>query len=322
VAGWLLAAAPALLFVGSGALVLRAAERTTHDAPPVDVAIVQGNLDLGSRWRSDFYGKNLDVYLRLTRLAIEREDPAVVFWPEAAMTFLLDQEPKFEAVIRRVLDAGSTQLVAGGVRVGGSDDSPTYFNSVFLVDSDAPLVAYDKQHLVPFTEYFPLRSIELLRRRFDKVRSLTPGGPPALLPTRAGLAGVAICNETLLPEVVSERVSRGAEILVNPSNDSWIPDARFAEQQLDVVVLRAVEQRRWLVRVSTSGPSAIVDPHGRVLGRTPLGERKVLIGYVRPRQDRTVYSRVGDLFGALCLTGTVLAVALPRALRRRRTGQE
>ena len=64
------------------------------------------------------------------------------------------------------------------------------------------------------------------------------------LPTRAGRAGVLICNEAMLPEVAGERVADGAEILVSPSNDTWIRADAWAALMFDMVALRAVEQRR------------------------------------------------------------------------------
>jgi apolipoprotein N-acyltransferase len=115
--------------------------------------------------------------------------------------------------------------------------------------------------------------------------------------------------------VVARRVAEGATVLVNPSNDTWIPEPRFAELQLDIVRLRAVEQRRWLVRASTSGPSALVDPWGRVVVRTGVDERATLAGTIRPREGRTVYARLGD---APALAGLAIAAAV--AITRRPTG--
>lgn len=87
---------------------------------------------------------------------------------------------------------------------------------------------------------------------------------------------------------------------MNPSNDTWIPGEKFADLQFDIVSLRAIEQRRTLVRVSTSGPSAIIDSFGRSRGRTKPFERGVIHGVVRPQDGRTVYGHIGDTFAAGC----------------------
>jgi len=98
----------------------------------------------------------------------------------------------------------------------------------------------------------------------------------------------------------------GARYLVNPSNDTWIPGENFADLQFDIVSLRAIEQRRTLVRVSTSAPSAIVDSFGRALGRTKAYERGMTQGVVRPQDGRSVYGHIGNTFALAC---AVLALA-------------
>src|SRR5213592_1074245 len=276
----------------------------------VPIAVVQGNLDLGAQWRPEFYGENLDVYLRLTYQALREGKPAVVFWPESAMTFFLDEEPLYRKAIARIILPPGVQLVAGGPREAQSSP-PVYYNSAFLLSPDGTIVArYDKQRLLPFAEYFPLEGLDLLRRRFARVREFTPGVAPPPLPTAAGTAGVMICNEAMFPQMSAARVRAGASYLVNLANDTWVDDPKFAAIVFDTVALRAVEQRRYLVRASTSGPSGIVDPLGRVTAVTRPDTRRVLRGMALPAASRTVYCEVGDLFAVLCTMTTVLALLL------------
>lgn len=304
--------APLGLSLGYGAIALRNAAHE-EAAPSVEVAIVQGDVDLGSVWRSDFYGRNLDVYLRGTEDAVARGAPRVVFWPEAALTFFLEDEPLYRVAIARVLGATDLELVVGGPsRLAGPDER--FHNSAFLLDPTGAVRArYDKQYLVPFSEFFPLANLDLLRRRFERVRVFEHGPADAvLLPTRAGRAGVLTCNEAMLPEVAVARVAAGAELLVSPSNDSWIRSEKWAALMFDMVALRAVETRRWLVRASTSGPSAVVDPWGTAMARTPPFTRDVAVGRVAPRGDATLYVRIGDSFGVACGVAVLAAIALGR----------
>jgi apolipoprotein N-acyltransferase len=308
----LLGIVPAGVVLAHGLVALsRAAEAESGKAVPV--ALIQGNIDSGSRWRSDLYGVHLELYLRLTLDSFEGESPEIVFWPEAAMTFFVDEEPLYRKVIGSVLRKGGVELVAGAPRNEMGPDGPLYYNSTFLLSEDGEIQGrYDKQYPVPFTEYFPLR-VDFLRRRFGRARELTAGGPAHPLETRAGPAGVFTCNEGMLPEVVSRRVDEGAAYLVNPSNDTWISDGGFSEMLFEASLVRSIEQRRYLVRVSTAGPSAIVDPWGRVQGRSRSQSREVLAGAVRPRQQRSIYNRLGDTFAFLCVAVTL--VALFRARR-------
>jgi apolipoprotein N-acyltransferase len=235
----------------------------------------------------------------------------VIVWPESAISFFLEAEPLYRGAIARVLRAGNVELLAGAPGRGGEPQTPI-FNSVFVMTPEGNVTArYDKEILIPFSEFYPFQSDELTQRRVDGARTFSPGASDAApLDTRLGRAGLLVCNEAMLPEVAGARVRAGAEILVSPSNDSWIAGEGFAEQVLAIVGLRAIEQRRYLVRASTSGPSAVVDPWGRVRVRTPVNRQAVLLGGVRPEREITPYARFGDAFAFGC--ALVVAAALLR----------
>jgi apolipoprotein N-acyltransferase len=313
----LVGAVPSLLAVAGalayGHAALRAAPREPG-AGAVPVAIVQANLAVGSQWRSDAYGVHLDEHLVMSAQAVREPPPRILFWPESALTFFVEEEPLYRLAISRLLGAADLELVVGGPSIVDPDAAqPVYRNSVFLLDRRGEVRArYDKRHLVPFAEYLPLRGIDFLRRRFERVRVFAHGEPAPPLPTRAGPAGVLVCNEAMYPEVAGARAREGAAYLVNPSNDTWIEDAVWADRMFDLISLRAVEQRRWLVRASTSGPSAIVDPWGRVQARTPPFERAVLTGRIVPREELSPYGRLGDAFAGACGLAAGAALILRR----------
>ena len=313
-AGLGLAMGALVLVLAYGRLVLRSAESLANDAAPVPIAIAQADLGAAARWGFEGPARTLDAYLRLTAEAFDRGHPQIVFWPEVALTVFLEQDRIYQQALAAALGRYDAELVAGAPRAGGPDGTAPFMNSIYLLAPDGVVRArYDKQYLLPFMEYFPLR-VELARRRFGGIREFTPGEPTAPLPTRAGNAGILICNEGLLPHVGVRRIAEGAAYLVNPSNDSWVPDAGFAWQQFDIVSLRAVEERRYLIRVSDSGPSGVVDPFGRVVTHTEALTRGVLLASVVPITGRTPYAIVGDLFGVACLLAT--ALALIRCRRR------
>ncbi len=317
--GAALALVPAAAVVLHGLLALRGATKVEVGLPESRIAVVQQNLDLGSQWNPEFYGRNLDVYLRATLEVVRADRPAVVFWPEGAMTFFLATEPLYRQAIARVLAPERVQLVAGGPTAIGSDVL-SYRNSIFLLGPDATILGrYDKQYLVPFSEYFPIAGVDFLRRRFGRVRVFTSGDDSPPLPSVAGRAGIVVCNEAMLPEIVARRVVEGATYLVNPSNDSWLDDRTYSNLQFDIVTLRAIEQRRYLVRASTSGPSAIVDPWGRVRTHTEPLTSGTIVGVIREHTDRTIYGAIGDAFGLGCLVAVAIGLV---AARRDHGGRE
>jgi apolipoprotein N-acyltransferase len=301
-----------LLTLGYGAGRLRGA---VGPESSITVAAVQGNVDLGSQWNSAFYGQALDVYQRLSAEVLTRSRAPLIVWPENAMTFFLADEPAYRAAVASVLRPWSAELIAGGVHTDGGRP-PRYYNSAFAVAPTGEILArYDKIRLLPFAEYFPLSELDFLRREFGRVRELTASGELAVLPTPLGPAGVLICNEALFGADARRRVRAGATVLVNLSNDSWMNDRKFSGIAFDMSSLRAVEQRRYLVRASTSGPSGIVDPYGRVTARSGMFTADTVSGAVAPMTIVTPYARVADLFAWTCAGVAVIA---PLARRRRR----
>ncbi|MFN8543654.1 MAG: apolipoprotein N-acyltransferase [Candidatus Binatia bacterium] len=283
---------------------------------PVAIAVVQGNNALRTQWRREFYGDTLERYVTLSRGAAARR-PRLLVWPESAVTFFLGEEPAYRSHIGRLLEGLDAQLVVGGPERHRDADGWRHLNSAFLMDRAGGVLArYDKERLLPFAEFFPLRFLAFLRRRFEQVRNFAPGDGQALLPTPAGRAAVVICFEAIFPELVRERMGRGAEILLNLSNDIWLGPRAGPEQHFQMVVLRAVESRTWVVRATTTGVSAVIDPHGRVRRRAPRGEPAVLTDDVGPVAVETVYERVGDVFAWACMAGVLAAAAVLAARPR------
>ncbi|MEW6269458.1 MAG: apolipoprotein N-acyltransferase [Thermodesulfobacteriota bacterium] len=289
---------------------------------PTRIAVVQGNLDLGHQWRRDMYGRNLEEYLRLTWEAVRAASPALVFWPESAMTFFVADEPRFQSAIAGVLRPGGVELIAGGPRIEEHDrTAPLYFNSTFLLSPEGRILGWqDKTKLLPFAEYFPLGGSTLVLRDFGRARQFSAGQRSAPLASLAGQAGIVVCNEAMFPEPSRERVAAGAEYLVSPANDSWFADLEYSLQAFDNVRLRSVEQRRFLVRTSTAGPSAIVDPLGRVIAVSRPFAAQWIAGSIRPGRGRTVYHRVGDLFAAAC-AAAAMAAAIVASCNRVSSGR-
>ncbi len=308
-------AAPALvvvaLLVAYGSYRLAtppAAERT------VTVRVVQGNNPLRTQWRREHYGEGLERYLAMSRTP-SRPPPQLLVWPESAVTFFLDEEPEYRAHVARMLHALDSELVVGGPARRTVEDGRTRsFNSAFLLDGGGTVRGrYDKRRLLPFAEYFPLRFLTFLRRHFDAVRDFAPGDTPLFLETRAGHAAVVICFEAIFPELVTARARQGAELLINLSNDVWLAGAGPA-QHLQMVVLRAVENRLWVLRATTTGISAAIDPLGRIRTRTEPGTAVTFDASIGPTNVTTIYERVGDAFAFACLAATALVAG---ALRRR-----
>ncbi len=300
--------------VGYGQLRLDA---FASDPPATQaVAIVQPDVDVAAHWRDDQFAAHLETYLAMTSAVLAGTSTRLVVWPESAMAFFVETEPAYRTAIGRVLGTTGTSLVAGGPRGGGDG----YFNSAFLLSPDGSVAGrYDKTRLLPFAEYLPWRGLDALTRRFGRVREFTSGKTSPLLETPIGSAGVLVCNEAFFGDVARDRVASGAEVLLALTNDGWVDDPQFAAMATDMLRMRAIEQRRWVVRASTSGPSGVIDPVGRMRTSTVVDARAAVTGSVARRRERSPYSRCGDAFAYACTVASLVALLaagrVPRAGR-------
>ena len=120
--------------------------------------------------------------------------------------------------------------------------------------------------------------------------------------------GTVICYEVVVPDLVRQFVSKGAEVLITVTNDAWFGDTSAPHQHLFMARMRAVENNRYLIRAANSGISALVSPSGQILKRTKLNKIDILEVPFWWREEVTFYSRWGDIFAYCCLaiTGILL----------------
>jgi apolipoprotein N-acyltransferase len=266
---------------------------------------------------------NWSTYAALTRddLGIrgssEGPRPDLVVWPESVLRTPLDALGSDGAVVRALVAEVGAPLLLGAP----STSAGAVWNAAYLfgVEASQPLSFYRKSILLAFGEYLPgrrwLAALGLAGVKGDTAAG--EGGDPLSLVSTSGrvLLAPSICFEAILPGFFNRAVAEGAEVLVNVTNDAWLGGGGEPDQHLLLTTLRAAETRRWLVRASGSGVSAIVDPAGRVTRSLPLGAAGVLIDDVGLGTGSTWYVRLGDW-----IVGAALAVLLLGALVRRRSG--
>jgi apolipoprotein N-acyltransferase len=112
--------------------------------------------------------------------------------------------------------------------------------------------------------------------------------------------GVFICYEAVFADEVRQFARLGAEVLVNISDDGWYGDTSAAWQHLNMARMRAIENRRWILRDTNSGVTAVIDPYGRVRESIPRHAVDALPAQYGFRDDITFYTAHGDVFGWLC----------------------
>jgi apolipoprotein N-acyltransferase len=234
--------------------------------------------------------------------------PDLVAWPESPAPFD-ETDPKFEKALKGIAATVQAPLVVGNI--GWDYDEPAhewhYYNSALIVGADGNKVGrYDKIHLVPFGEYIPFQNLlKFAHKLTGRVSTFSRGSDPKVfrLPTSNGEAhryGVFICYESVFADEVRHFAQLGAEVLVNISDDGWYGDTSAPWQHFNMVRMRAIENRRWILRDTNNGVTAVIDPYGRVRQSIPRHQADALPAQFAFRDDITFYTAHGDVFGWLC----------------------
>jgi len=252
--------------------------------------------------------------------------PDLVVWPESPAPFF-ESEPRFQQAMKDVATSAQAPLVVGGVGMEISPEDHLYhgYNSALVfAPNGAPVGRYDKIHLVPFGEYVPFKRLLFFARSLTGRVGDTERGVERKV-FRLGSSngqvhryGVFICYESVFGDEIRQFAQLGAEVLVNVSDDGWYGDTSAPWQHLNMARMRAIENRRWILRDTNSGVTAVIDPYGRVrqsIARHQAGALNARYGF---RDDVTFYTAHGDLFAWACaiLTIGVVGWSLRVCLRR------
>jgi len=231
--------------------------------------------------------------------------PSLVVWPEDVVSL---DAPIDGTQIEKQLGALATRLHAT-LLVGVTETVSTqsFRNEIVAFSPQGKLVArFEKVHRVPFGEYIPYRGFfkhlaDLSSVPLDAI----PGHGNGVLHTPAGPLGTLVSYEVFYAERGWITTRAGAHLLVDPTNTSSYLTSQVPTQEIAAARLQAIAEGRDVVQAAPTGFSAVIDHRGRVLARTELAGRAVIVRDVGLRTGRTVYERVGDL-PVLVLSGLLV----------------
>ncbi len=287
---------------------------------PVKIAAIQGNTPSAEKWNSEGFFNSLDRHFDMT-IEAGRAGADIVLWSESVIPGSLVSDFSWtKPYIVKTVKEGGSLLVFGGF---DEDEEGRQYNALFLMERDGNIVPdrYYKRHLVPFGEYFLFRSVlekvaptltELLAGINELDEDVYAAKDCMLIESEYGTLGALICFDSIYEELSRESVNRGAEILLLSTNDSWFGDSAALYMHNAQAVLRAVENRRFVVRAANTGISSVISPTGEVLSSLGEGETGYLIEDVYMHSDITLYTAVGNVFVAFC--GVYIAILLGIAL--------
>jgi apolipoprotein N-acyltransferase len=282
----------------------------------VRISVVQGNIPQESKWNFSSRDMIMRSYFKLTSYAV-KDNPDLIIWPEAALPVVLEEEPEYYHRTLDYINSINKPLLFGAV----TTNHGFYYNSAILVSGDAKFKnKYDKLHLVPFGEFIPFRNTLKFLDTIAPIGDITRGREYVIFHFPVNF-GVLICFEDVFPELARNFTNKGARFLVNITNDAWFGKTPEAYQHLAASVLRAVENRVFVVRAANTGVSAFISSHGRIVSSVNSFGKEIFIpGYATDKvglsdSKRSFYGHFGDWFIFACLI-FILYVLMFRVIKK------
>ena len=293
----------------------------SHFDHKIKVGLVQPNLNPNKKWEIGNINEQVEMYIGMTEGAIKK-GAELVIWPETALPVYLltnryERQSKF---IQNFVDSTNIPILTGMPHANyylDSADAPmdakplknskgayTSYNSILLFSPNEIVTQYGKIKLVPFGEKVPLVDVIPVLGKWIKwnvgISSWNTGQDTLVFGASSGnisynIGGI-ICIESIYPDFVSAFVDKGSNFIAVVTNDSWYGNSSGPYQHKEISVLRAVENRRSVVRGANGGISCIIDPFGRTILSTKMFEKTVLVGEVELNEDETFFSQYPLLF--------------------------
>ena len=286
--------------------------RLNQERPGKDmtVSIAQGNIEQDMKWDPQYQNAVMDVYKDLS-LKAKSFNPAVIVWPETALPFHFGTDDVYTQELIDFQKQLNTYLLFGSVLVKEQSDERYHMsNSAVLLDTDGNTVyTYDKIHLVPFGEYVPLRNILFfIDKMVVGIGDYIPGETHVLAPLPLGSFAPLICYEIIFPGLVRKFFAHDGDLIVNMTNDAWFGRTSGPYQHFSMAVFRAIENRKPVIRAANTGISGFIDSNGRVLSRSDLFQRELLVMKIRTDSTRSFYSKYGDLFSYIWIVFSIILI--------------
>ena len=334
--------------LGYGAVRTAEVRAQLTNAPHVKIGMIQGNLDAKTKRDITLLEVNLERYQQLSKEALA-DGVQFLIWPESVQNMFMPESITTVAGTQfQPFPELTVPLLYGGLSFRRRSDAeverilgpkPSHqdlmrnealvfdrFNAAYGIGADGTILGrYYKRILMPFGEYLPLE------RQFPWIRSISPysGNFSAgdrlepiefsVLSTQGGPISLSvaalICYEDLIPEMSREGVLRGANVLINLTNDAWFGETAAPHQHQLIALWRAIETRRYLLRATNTGATTIVNPLGETVLELPVFQAAKGIREIAPLSGFTPYVRVGDL-PVWALVLVIVAAACHRYRRK------
>lgn len=276
-------------------------------APKLKVGMVQANFDFLAKTEN----QEKIVTDKHKEMSKDLEEVDLIIWPETSIQAWFSNESNYLTVRDElgVPEMEGKYFIVGGMSFTPkdpqaeiiTDENIIKYNTAFLTDSNGIILErYHKIKLLLFGEYLPFAEyFPAIKQVSPATGDFTPGDELDLfiIPEKGAKIAPIICYEDIIPSFSRQFVDKGANLIVNITNDAWFGKTIAPYQHLLISIPRAVETRKYLLRSTNTGISAIIDPVGRVVAQTGNFVQTNLQGEVALMNgSKTLYTRIGDVF--------------------------
>ncbi|MFH1564091.1 MAG: apolipoprotein N-acyltransferase [Nitrospirota bacterium] len=276
-------------------------------AKEIKVACIQANFYQSWQWRKTHVDEILETYTKLTRQAKKKFDPEFILWPEYAISTDLLHNPIYYEKLSKLAKEVNSYIVLGSFTC----EKERMYNIVLVFSDKGELVSKAGEHDIIHRKILPVPFGET---------QVSSGGDYLPFETKFGKVGIIICYEDTFPQIATRMCRAGAEYLFFLANDGHFRKTNEPRLHAMMSTLRAIENRRFVVRVANTGITKTIDPFGKqVLGtiyepdkditfkdiETTKNTRQIFLTEIIPVSNLTIYTRFGDIFTLFSLIVTM-----------------
>jgi predicted amidohydrolase len=279
---------------------------------------VQANIGIHEKFNPRFAADQLEVHQRKSA-ELEAEGAQLIIWPESSYPYSLFRDQPQDWPVNdpgRVMRGFTTPLLFGSLTVGNGGGGRFAYNTALLFDREGNTRGmFDKNILMVFGEYIPYyEQMKWLKKYIPEMSNFSRGTDVNVFDLDGVKIGPMICYEDIFPSFGRRLARLGPNLLVNITNDAWFGRTSEPYQHLALSVYRAVELRLDLVRAVNTGVSAFIDSTGKVFDKspsvdpdeTPDAKPVAMLNEVAIQQPLTLYARMGEWFGGLCMLALLI----------------
>lgn len=276
----------------------------------VTVGGIQGNVPQDVKIDYSYASEVNEKQIEMTKEILRTSRPDIIFWSESSTLYALEEGGGWsQEVYDLARRAGISMLIGSDSFVGSK-----VYNRAFLVDKEGRIVtSYAKMYLVPFGEYVPFQSLLFFAGKVVPGSSdFSPGEEYTLFPLQGKQFAVQICFEVVFPQLSRQFCRHGASLMTTITNDAWFGETSAPYQHFAMAVMRAIETRRYMVRIANTGVSGIIDPYGRILNQTGIFVPAKFTSQVKLLTENTFYTDHGDILIYACFVMCMVVMLYPK----------